>query len=421
VPRWLGMATCQSQGLQDLRHPRFSTVWRALNTIEPWLDASFPIATTLICINQRLAAYCILTISLALRLVNHADQSPWRWILISLLIVNGGLIIQDLDTKPNGPSDYLIIALSFAAGLNKSNLQWKRSLTWMASCIIPLLLLSLRAGDKLIVASNSFTGFNINKIGFLAGLLIILSYGLLRQAETPRGRLWGAILLSASATEALISQSRSAIAVPIVAITIDQLSYTNWTLRRSLLAACACLMISAIAVYGWYGSFALKGNTLSDLNRLETIRCWLTSTGTSKQGLFLGLGYNKTAQDFCGSDRIPSLKTMGKTKGLHHAHNFYAQIFAETGITGLIMAVAFTVLAFKRAWEWKTHGLRPTGFPLMIYLFLMALGITYWQVLMLNQVLVGYSLAFFSAAAPHPAVADASTPSEPTDAVSPPV
>ena len=46
----------------------------------------------------------------------------------------------------------------------------------------------------------------------------------------------------------------------------------------------------------------------------------------------------------------------------------------------------------------------------MIYLTLMALGITYWQVMMINQVLVGYSLAALTATDPDPSAADAAIP-----------
>jgi hypothetical protein len=49
----------------------------------------------------------------------------------------------------------------------------------------------------------------------------------------------------------------------------------------------------------------------------------------------------------------------------------------------------------------------------VVYVFLMGLGLTYWQVLMLNQVLVGYCLASLSAAAVDPEPASESTPSAP--------
>ncbi|MEY3750235.1 MAG: hypothetical protein RLZZ186_654, partial [Cyanobacteriota bacterium] len=37
---------------------------RSLNSLDPWLDAIFPVATALICAKQRLAGYSLLVIYL---------------------------------------------------------------------------------------------------------------------------------------------------------------------------------------------------------------------------------------------------------------------------------------------------------------------------------------------------------------------
>jgi hypothetical protein len=388
--------------------------------VEPWLDAVFPIATALFCLRQFLLAHSLLTVYLLVRLLIQRNAMPWRWILISLLIVNAGLIIQDRDIRPSGSSDYLIIALSCAAGLQKSEQQWRRSLIWMGSCILPLLAFSLQAGDQMLEASSSFMGFNINKLGFLAGLLTVIAYGLLRQAHTPLARACASLLIAAGIGEALLSQSRAAVAVPLVAISIDQLTRLRWTPLRSLVTALACLLIGSAAVHSWYGGFGIQGNTLSDLNRFATIRCWLASTTYSRQGLLFGLGYGKPAQRFCGPETIPSLKAMDKAKGLIHAHNFYAQIFAETGLAGLVLSLGLTAVAVRRAWRLRGTGQRPVAFPLIVYLVLMALGITFWQVLMLNQVLIGYSLALLSGVPADRDPADGSTPAARPDVTAAP-
>jgi len=100
---------------------------RGLTALDPWLDAVFPVATALICAKQRLAGYSLLVIYIALRLLQRSDKEPWRWILISLLVVNAGLIIEDRDLKPGGASDYLILALSFTAGMHRTRQQWNRN------------------------------------------------------------------------------------------------------------------------------------------------------------------------------------------------------------------------------------------------------------------------------------------------------
>ncbi len=101
---------------------------------------------------------------------------------------------------------------------------------------------------------------------------------------------------------------------------------------------------------------------------------------------------------------------MEKGKGLQHAHNFYAQIFAETGLSGLLVAVGMTIAGFRAAWRQHLAKTMVVSLPLLIYITLMALGLTFWQVMMINQVLVGYSLAALTAKEHGPAAANAATP-----------
>jgi len=398
---------------------------RALQTLDPWLDAVFPIATALICARQRLAGYSILVIYLLLRLLQRSDRESWRWILISLLVVNAGLIIEDRDLRPGGPSDYLIVALSFAAGFQRTKQQWIRALAWMCSCILPLMALSLAAGDKLIEGTSSFSGFNINKLGFLAGLLTVFAYGWLKQAKATAPKAMALAAMGAGIVEALLTQSRAALAVPVIAIIADLTISRRCTLKQLAATSALCLALASAAVYSWYfhtnSTYNLATDyRLGELNRAETIQCWFQTTAQSNRGLALGLGYGKPAQDQCGPKRIPSLRKMEKSQGLQHAHNFYAQIFTETGIGGLILATGMTLAGFRQAW--RQHSPATLGFtlPLMIYLTLMALGLTYWQVMMINQVLVGYSLAALTATDRDPAAADAATPTAPQGASAPP-
>jgi hypothetical protein len=388
---------------------------RGLSALDPWLDAVFPIATALICARQRLAGYSLLVIYVLLRLLQRSDREPWRWILISLLIVNAGLIIEDRDLRPGGASDYLIVALSFAAGFQRTKEHWSRGLIWMCSCILPLLVLSLAAGDKLIEGTSSFSGFNINKLGFLAGLLTVLAYGWLRQAKSIANKCVAIAAMVFGITEVLLTQSRASLAVPLLAIIVDLAISRRWTLKQLLVTGALCVALASGAIYNWYFHTGTTYNLATDyrlgeLNRAETIQCWFQTTASSSRGTWLGLGYGKPAQNQCGPERIPSLRTMEKSQGLQHAHNFYAQIFTETGIGGLILAAGITLTGFHQAWKQHNRATLVFTLPLMIYLTLMALGITYWQVMMINQVLVGYSLSALTATDRDPFAADAATP-----------
>ena len=390
----------------------------ALTALDPWLEAAFPVATALICVRQRLAAYALLTLFLLFRLLQRSDRQSWRWILISLLLINAGTIIEDRDLRPGSASDYLIIALSFAAGFQRTHQQWRRSLAWMSSCILPLLGFSLLAGDALIQGTSSFTGFNINKLGFLAGLLTTLAYGWLRSAQQrlSLGLAGGGVALGLISCG--LTESRAAIAVPLIAIVADIACSRRWTRQQQIAGAALALIVSAGAAYTWYLKPSATYNLATDyrlgeLNRVETIRCWFSSTSSSEKSLLLGRGFGRPAQNFCGPETIPSLKAMEKSRGLQHAHNLYAQIFTETGIGGLILLLGFTLAALRAAWRSRTDRAQRFKGPLVVYLVLMALGLTFWQVLMLNQVLVGYSLAALSAMDPRRDAAGEATPTTP--------
>ena len=393
---------------------------RGLSALDSWLDAVFPLATALICARQRIAGYSLLVMYLLLRLLQRSDREPWRWILFSLLAINAGLIIQDQDIKPGGPSDYLIIAISFTAGYQRTRQQWKTSLAWISSCAIPLLVFSLKAGDAMIEGNSSFAGFNINKIGFLAGFLSVLSYGLLRQADDKPTRACALTFLVSALWAAILTESRSAIAIPLVIICIDRLMFIRWTPKKLALTLFISILVFLATTYSWYGEHSKSGNYIGDLNRIETIKCWATTPFTSSNySILFGDGFSNSAKEACGPDRIPSLAAMGKSKGLAHAHNIYAQLISEAGLLGLALASAATIKCLSRGYRLCAEPSLSFTFLLSAYIFLMGLGITYWQVMMINQVLVGYSLAALTATDRAPSAADAATPATPPGASAP--
>jgi O-antigen ligase len=101
---------------------------------------------------------------------------------------------------------------------------------------------------------------------------------------------------------------------------------------------------------------------------------------------------------------------MEKSKGLQHAHNIYAQIFAETGLGGLVLISSLTSAALCKAWRSSSNDAQGFSWPLALYLLLMSLGLTFWQVMMINQVLVGYCLAALTATDPDRDAAGEATP-----------
>jgi|LauGreDrversion4_2_1035121.scaffolds.fasta_scaffold30423_4 O-antigen ligase len=381
---------------------------QGLNRLDPWLDACFPVATALICTKQRLMAYSLLTLWILIRLLLGSDKQNWRWILITLTLLNAGLIIGDRDLKPGGASDYLIIVLSFAAGFQRPRSDWMRSLAWIGSCAVPLLIGCLSAGDNLIqLNTSSFTGFNINRIGFLAALLTTVNYSLFQGARSLRLKSIYTALLAASITAAFLTESRAAIAAPAIAIAIDLASRIRLAKTGKIIAFLAAISLMITSFHQWYSSPEGRGILAADTNRITTIECWLQSTTRNTQTTLLGLGYDQSAIRSCGPGQIQGLK--GRTTPLTHAHNVYVQLFAETGLVGLLAGVTLTLLAFVKSQELRESPTLQFTRPLLIFIFLMALGAT-WQSMMLNQVLIGYGLSALSAKVPETGEAVVATP-----------
>ena len=115
----------------------------SLSLIDPWLDLAFPLATALLCLDQSRWAYGVLGLWLLLRLARQALKEHWAWLLVGLFLVNAGIILNDKGMQPSDPTDLMVIALAFAAGLHRSTQQWRTSFAWISSSLIPLGVYSL--------------------------------------------------------------------------------------------------------------------------------------------------------------------------------------------------------------------------------------------------------------------------------------
>jgi hypothetical protein len=77
-------------------------------------------------------------------------------------------------------------------------------------------------------------------------------------------------------------------------------------------------------------------------------------------------------------------------------------------LTGLLLGIGLTIKALQQAWKKGASNNGLLGRPLTTYLLLMAMGAT-WHTMLINQVLVGFSLAALTAKDHDPSSADAAT------------
>lgn len=177
---------------------------------------------------------------------------------------------------------------------------------------------------------------------------------------------------------------------------------TKTAKRGNLLGAgLSLILLGTIAIgslQAWYGtSHDGKTNQLSDAMRFPTAKCWATAPFHAGKEL-LGLGYNQKVRKRCDGDTIPVLRQAGRPEGLPHAHNAAAQILAETGLAGLTALIAAVAWSLRATLRGLTPGrdqplVRELILPLMVYFLLTGMTTSFQIYLVLNQILIGYSLA----------------------------
>jgi len=371
----------------------------SLSQIDPWLDLAFPLATALLCLDQSRWAYGVLGLWLLLRLTRHALKEHWAWLLVGLFLVNAGIILNDKGMQPSDPTDLMVIALAFAAGLHRSTQQWRTSFAWISSSLIPLGVYSLFLnGPELL----KFPGFNVNRLSFLLGVLMITAWGLGRSSSEQRSTIGWLGMASLALPLAVMSGSRAALAAPLLSLllaAILQHCSKAGSLTKALLGLALVAGLSLGSLQLWYRySPDAAINRLSDGMRFPTALCWAKAPIQQGKALF-GLGYNQKVRSHCDGDHLPIMRAAGRPEGLPHAHNVGAQLMAETGLAGLTALVGTCLWAGQRLRQRLIAA--PCGdpivlntlLPLGLYLLLMAMSTSYEIYLMLNQVLIGFTLA----------------------------
>ena len=371
----------------------------SLSLIDPWLDLAFPLATALLCLDQSRWAYGVLGLWLLLRLARQALKEHWAWLLVGLFLVNAGIILNDKGMQPSDPTDLMVIALAFAAGLHRSTRQWRTSFAWISSSLIPLGIYSMLINGPDLL---KFPGFNVNRLSFLLGILMITAWGLGRSSPDKRSSVGWLCMASLTLPLAVMSGSRAALAAPLLSLLLAAI-LRHCSKGRSLVKALlglgliAGLSLGSLQLWYRYAPDAAI-NRLSDGMRFPTALCWAKAPLKQGKALF-GLGYNQKVRSHCDGDHLPIVRAAGKPEGLPHAHNVGAQLMAETGLAGLTALVGTCFWVGQRLRQRLIAA--PSGdtlvlstlLPLSVYLLLMAMTTSYEIYLMLNQVLIGFTLA----------------------------
>jgi hypothetical protein len=403
-----------------------------LRQADRWLDLCIPISSALLLAAQPLAAYSVLGFWLAARLCLQSAQQPIFLIFLCLALTNMGAVVLERGSQPSDASDFLIISLSFAAGVQRPKEQWHRSLAQISLCLLPIAIAAcLKTPETLL----QFPDINVNRLSFLLGLLITMIWGLIQISDTAKARLAWMAWMSMALPLVLLSGSRAPLILPTLGIAIAVLLTRKLTNRDSpdgtgrplwqkvLAVITGIAILAAGATQFWYHKAADSGiNRVSDTWRTTTALCWAKQPFT--EGVpWLGLGHVNKIRKHCDSKKLPAMQdvinnstlteeqtkiaTQAAAKGLPHAHNTYAQILAETGLVGL-GAVAIAAMWIARTVQRPrlTPANKQTSrdglvlraaLPIAVYLAIAGATTSFHLYLPLNQILIGYLMATFSA------------------------
>ena len=389
-----------------------------------WLDAAFPLAVGLLCLDQRTPAFLVLLVWLIWRLSLQIPRQPLVLVFLVLLGAQAGLFVLERDLQPSSASDPLVIALGFVAMAGRSSQQWRNTLAWIALSVLPLGIWA--AGQDPTVRLDLPVG-GLNRLGFLLGLLQLSGWASIWLSRVWPQRLAFAALTVATVPMILHNGSRVALLAPLLAVLasftaalwikrpLERLP-SGWELvvpfrRAWTLALTGLLLMSLLLVLRyWYFSPAVaRVNILSDRGRIETAQCWARQPWRKGGArLLLGLGYNDAVQKRCLGRQLPALDEVGRREGLPHAHNLFAQVMAENGLLGMSsLAVVIGLLIWRLLGTiFAAPGFTSAklvfvyGMPLLVYLLLNGLVSSFQLFLMSNQLLIGLGLAAFWADMP---------------------
>ncbi len=289
--------------------------------------------------------------------------------------------------NPASSEDILLVVASFLAASWVSASRW---ILLLKMLLIPLPLVAINLGSQPWNV-NSFTGRNSN--AYLIGLVAVISICMLFNQH--RSKIDYVIPLIASILSIFLlwqAQSRAGMIATAAAIGIVKLKdeyFRGRFLKASTITAAAGVAI-LISLRFMRPSSIINAAGIdfkSDLGRLQIQNCYINLPFSGNNRFLYGIGFEHKDK-FCKDEMITGV--------LEHAHNIYIQVWANTGIIGLIGMLLFLALLVTQ-WRKKNKYLNPilsrAGLALLIYVLLQGAfdaTIIYWPV---TQVFTGILLA----------------------------
>lgn len=338
------------------------------------------------------------------QLVLAPQERRWAlWPLALVLLLMARTWWLNEMPHPASAQDGLLLVASLLAATGVAQRRWP----WLLR--LPLLALPWlipQLGPKPWIP-NPLAG--PNQGGYLLGLLLLLAVGWLWQRSQP---WWGRLLAGGAAALALLmvwqTGSRAALISSLGALALVLLREraAKGQLWRDLLGLLG-LAAGAVALKQLLrpSSTGLPGLHLSsDLGRLEIGQCYIQLPFSGSNRLLYGVGFERP-KDFCHQQIHGGVAD--------HAHNLYLQLWADSGLLGLLglgLLLALLLISWKRAEPLLDPLARRVGQAALVYTLLQGcfdLSLLHWPV---TQVFTGVLLAIPLAVLPPAAVPSGQQP-----------
>jgi hypothetical protein len=316
------------------------------------------------------------------------DEKRWAlWPMAFVLLVMARTWWLNEMPHPASGQDLLILVASFLAATAVGKRRWPLLLA-LPLGILPVLISQI--GPK-PWTPNPLVG--ANQGAYLLGLILIIAIGWLCQKSKT---WWVTATASSSAVLALLliwqTASRAALLSCFLAIGFV---FLRERAKRKEKTLPAIVLLTTISLVGLGIKQLIRPSTTgipglnpsSDLGRLLIGKCYLSLPLTGSNRFLYGVGFERP-KDFCHQ-----LINNGVAD---HAHNLYLQLWANTGILGLLglgFAIYLLVNKLRFTEDQLDPLLRRIGMAALVYTLLQGcfdISLLHWPV---TQVFTGILLA----------------------------
>lgn len=332
---------------------------------------------------------------LAIQLLLAPQPRRWAlWPLLALMLLSTRIWWFNDPPHPASFFDALLFVVSLLAATTVPPQRWTAVLRLPLLALIPLLPL---IGER-PWTPNPLAG--LNQGAYVLSILLLLAFAWLRSVTgfTPSRSIAAAVV---GVTTVLLWQTGSR--ASLLSVGAALVLVFLWQSRNSagFWIKCTCAAVVALVAYPIKLMFFSPppgpigvGAHASEAARFVAFHCYSQIPFSGSNRLIYGVGFDRLAE-FCNEP------VEGLSIPLSHAHSLYLQLFAATGLLGLLGCLILGIV-FWQAWR-KAINCMPTELQcvnLLVLIYFLAQGLfdlsmLHWPVaIAFTGLLLGMPLAF---------------------------